>query len=86
MKYPTSPGELDDERRLLSRVRDLVRLTASPNDNEARTAAAKACELVREHGLLIAPAHAEKAVRDHQVATERLVQMIAACKDKKSCL
>jgi len=36
---------------VVERVRKLVALAASPNENEARNAAALACRLIREHGL-----------------------------------
>ena len=41
---------------VLDRVGKLVALTSSPFEGEARTAALRACELIREHGLrLVAP-------------------------------
>lgn len=39
--------------KILERVRQLVALTASPNENEARNAAALACRLIRDHKLEI---------------------------------
>lgn len=38
---------------IVQRVRKLVALSGSPNENEARTAAFVACRLIREHGLHI---------------------------------
>jgi hypothetical protein len=40
---------------ILDRIARLVALTDNPNENEARNAAAKACALIREHGLQVAP-------------------------------
>ena len=39
---------------IVQRVRKLVALSGSPNENEARTAAFLACRLIREHGLEVA--------------------------------
>ncbi len=36
---------------ILVRIRQLVAMTASPNENEARNAAYQACRLLREHGV-----------------------------------
>jgi len=36
---------------IVRRVRKLVALSGSPNENEGRTAAFLACRLIREHGL-----------------------------------
>lgn len=41
---------------IVQRVRKLVALSGSPNDNEARTAAFLACRLIREHGLEVGDA------------------------------
>lgn len=38
---------------VLEKVRRLVALAGSPNENEARNAAAKACALIREHKLVL---------------------------------
>lgn len=39
---------------IVRRVRKLVALSGSPNENEGRTAAFLACRLIREHGLEVA--------------------------------
>lgn len=39
---------------IVQRVRKLVALSGSANENEARTAAFLACRLIREHGLEVA--------------------------------
>lgn len=51
---------------IVDRVRKLIALAGSPNEHEARSAAAMACRLMREHGLLVHdPAgHARPAERD----------------------
>jgi hypothetical protein len=36
---------------IVDRVRKLVALSGSPNENEGRTAASLACRLIREHAL-----------------------------------
>jgi hypothetical protein len=41
-----------DRTRALHRVRDLIELSASPNENEARTAAKLACDLIRRYKFL----------------------------------
>lgn len=38
---------------IVDRVRKLIALSASPNENEARSAAFMACRLIREHGLRV---------------------------------
>jgi hypothetical protein len=62
-----------------------MRLAASDNANEARTAATKACGLIRDHGLLVAPGHAAEVLQEYQRGVDRLVQMIATCKERKAC-
>jgi hypothetical protein len=37
----------------LQRVTSLIRLSASDNENEARSAASEACRLIRQHGLVV---------------------------------
>jgi hypothetical protein len=44
---------------ILERITKLVALTDNPNENEARNAAAKACALIRKHGLQVAPAKSD---------------------------
>jgi len=38
---------------ILERVRRLVELSASPNENEARVAAVLACRLIREYQIVL---------------------------------
>jgi hypothetical protein len=83
-RHPISQADLAAELRLLNRVRDLIRLASSSNENESRTAAAKACEMIRENGLLIAPAHAERALQEHARTNERLIRGIEACRAAKA--
>lgn len=40
---------------MLDRVKKLIALTASSNENEARNAAYLACRLIREHGYDVVP-------------------------------
>jgi hypothetical protein len=42
-----------EQARIIERVRKLVQLAASEAENEARSAAVKACRLILEHGLEI---------------------------------
>jgi hypothetical protein len=39
---------------LLDRIRDLIALSSSPSENEARNAAYEACKLLREHKVELA--------------------------------
>lgn len=53
---------------IVQRVRKLVALSGSSNENEARTAAFVACRLIREHGLHIGDS--ASGVRRVEVAAE----------------
>lgn len=44
---------------VLERVRKLIALTASSNEGEARNAAEKACQLIRDHKLVVGHAEPE---------------------------
>jgi hypothetical protein len=44
---------MTNRERAAARVADLVALSASPNEEEARTAAKQACDLVRAHDLAV---------------------------------
>lgn len=44
---------MSDVAKTIDRVEKLLRLSASPYPEEARTAAFKAAELIREHGLRV---------------------------------
>lgn len=41
--------------KVLERVRQLIELSASTSENEARNAALQACRLIREHELEVVP-------------------------------
>jgi hypothetical protein len=75
---PISLDQLREERELLDKVRRLIALTSSPQYDEAHLAARMACRLIREHGLLIAPTHAERALKDHEETTARLARDLKA--------
>jgi hypothetical protein len=61
---------------IVQRVRKLIALTGSPNENEARSAAFLACRLIREHGLDVADGrgggrHSDRADRERSERWER---------------
>jgi len=69
--YPATLEQLRAERELVQAVRRLIALSSSSNEEEARPAARTACRLIREHGMLIAPGHADRVLESHQEAVER---------------
>ena len=68
---------------VLDQVVKLIALATSPNDNEARNAAMKACALVREHKLVVVlpgdPRAAEGAAVGRRRRKTVIVHRCAAC-------
>ena len=54
---------MSDVAKAIDRVEKLLRLSASPYPEEARTAAFKAAELIREHGLRVCATAPDRAPR-----------------------
>jgi hypothetical protein len=46
----------DDATKVLTKVRDLLRLADSPSENEARSAALRAARMINEHELTVTSA------------------------------
>jgi hypothetical protein len=64
--------------RILDRVRQLIALASSPEQEEARTAAVLACQLIREHGLVVSEAGAPATSRPPwQHSTEQEATAVA---------
>jgi hypothetical protein len=64
---PTTDSKVDT--KMLEKVHNLVRLAASGDTEEARTAAMQATRLMKEHELVLVPRseieRVEKAIRGH---------------------